>query len=476
MGMNTFRKQSLETAETSLYLRQIFIAWVGRVRMIRNRNTLETSREHVVALDCIEDAITAAAPENATRSSVSLDGETLTIANTTYDLSEYEELVLVGGGKAAGGITHALESLLGEWSVDGLIITKQAVDTTTVRNVTGDHPLPSQRNVDATTALLELVNSADEDTFVLFVLTGGASALLSAPADDLTLNDLQETTERLLEGGVPIEELNAVRKHLSESKGGQFARRAAPATVTGLLLSDVVGNDLSTIGSGPTVPDKTTFADALAVFDRHDIDPPAAIRDHLKAGVNGQIPETPFPDDPVFDTVANHLIGDNGTALDAARSIASDTGYEILSLSSRLRGEAREVAKTLVAIGEEIAVTGNPVEPPVVVLGGGECTVSITEDRGQGGPNQELILSGALELEDNMVLAAVDTDGEDGSADVAGAITDAEMVTDTGLAREHLNENDAGTYLSERGAMIETGPTGTNVNDIVVLVVPEQDT
>ncbi|WP_336338634.1 glycerate kinase type-2 family protein [Haloarcula brevis] len=441
--------------------------------MIRNRAELAADSGHEVALDCIEAAVDAAAPDVATRSAVSRDGQTLTVGESTYDLDEYGDIVVVGGGKAAGGVTRVLESVLGDSLGGGHIVAKQAVDTETVRCTVGDHPLPSDRNVEATVDILDAVDAADADTLVLFVLTGGASALLSAPAGDLTLADLQTTTDRLLDGGVPIGEVNAVRKHLSDLKGGHIARRAAPATVAGLLISDVVGNDLSTIGSGPSVPDETTYADALGVFERYDLSPPPAVRDHLEAGRDGRIPETPFPDDPTFDRVANHLIGDNATALDAAAAVAQEAGYDPLVLTSRLRGEAREVAHPLVAIAEEAAATGTPVEPPAVFLAGGETTVTVTGDGGRGGPNQELVLSGALAHDGDAVIAAVDTDGEDGSSDVAGAIADATDVEDRERAREALLANDAGTYLSEIGATVETGPTGTNVNDVVVLVVPD---
>jgi len=441
--------------------------------MIRNRAVLAASPVHEVALDCIEAAVDAAAPDVATRAAINRDGETLTIGETTYDLGSYTDILVVGGGKAAGGVTRALESILGDSLSGGHIVVKQAVDTATVRSSIGDHPLPSDRNVAATTDILETVDGADEDTLVLFVLTGGASALLSAPAGDLTLDDLQTTTDQLLSGGVPIEEINAVRKHLSDLKGGQIARRAAPATVAGLLLSDVVGNDLSTIGSGPSVPDETTYEDALGVFDRYDLSPTPAVREHLEAGRGGAISETPFPDDPVFDRVTNHLIGDNATALDAAAAVAQDAGYESLMLTSRLRGEAREVAKPLVAIAEEVTATGTPVEPPAVLLAGGETTVTVSGDGGQGGPNQEFVLSGALAHDGDAVIAAVDTDGEDGSSDVAGAIADATVIDDRERAREALLANDAGSYLTAVNATIETGPTGTNVNDVAVIVIPD---
>ncbi|MGB9933709.1 glycerate kinase type-2 family protein [Haloarcula amylolytica] len=439
--------------------------------MIRNRSALADSPAHEVALDCLEAAVDAAAPAVATKSAIERGSETLTIGETAYDLDNYSDIVIVGGGKATGGVTRALESILGDALSGGHVVVKQTVDTETVRSSVGDHPLPSDRNVEATADMLETVDEADEDTLVLFVLTGGASALLSAPAGELTLKDLQTTTDRLLSGGVPIEEINAVRKHLSDLKGGQIARRAAPATVAGLLISDVVGNDLSTIGSGPSAPDETTYEDALGVFERHDLTPPPAVRAHLEAGRDGRISETPFPDDSAFDRVTNHLIGDNATALDAAAAVAEEAGYEPLVLTSRLRGEAREVAKSLVAIAEEATATGTPVKPPAVLLAGGETTVTVTGDGGQGGPNQEFVLSGALDHDGDAVIAAIDTDGEDGSSDVAGAIADGTVVDDRERARDALLANDAGSYLSEIEATVETGPTGTNVNDVAVIVV-----
>lgn len=445
--------------------------------MISNRNRLVTSPEREIALDCIEAAIEAAAPEIATRSGVTVDGDTLSIGDATYDLEAYEDVLVVGGGKAAGGVSQTLESMLGDRITDGLIVTKQPAEIEYVRTVVGDHPLPSQRNVEATAELLELVRTADEETLVLFVLTGGASALLTAPAGKVTLAELRETTELLLEGGVPIEEINAVRKHLSVSKGGQLAREAAPATVVGLLLSDVVGNDLSTIGSGPSVPDDTTYADALTVFEQYDLDPPDPVRNHLTDGTGGELRETPLSDDPVFGRVQNALLGDNKMALDAARDSISDTEYKPLVLSSRLRGEASEVAKAGIAIAEEIAATGTPIEPPAVLIAGGETTASVSGKGGQGGPNQEFVLSAALERVDDVVVAAVDSDGEDGSTDAAGAIADGTTVNgEIERAQAHLNANDAGTYLSEINATIETGATGTNVNDILVLVVQESAT
>ncbi|WP_313693516.1 glycerate kinase type-2 family protein [Halorarum halobium] len=445
--------------------------------MIENRDALGDGDARELALDCVAAAIEAASPERATRDAVSLDGDVLAVADAAYDLSAYEDVLVVGGGKAAHGVASALESVLGDRITDGLVVTKHDADLDRVRPVTGDHPLPTERNVEATTELLDTLAAAGSGTLVLFVVTGGASSLLTAPAGDLTVEDVRATTEQLLEGGAPIDAVNGVRKHLSAVKGGRAARAAAPATVVTLALSDVVGNDLSTVGSGPTVPDDTTFSDALATFDRHGLTPSPAVSDHLEAGVAGRVAETPFGDDPTVGGAGSHLLCDNAVALEAARSVAADAGHAPVVLSSRLRGEAREVGTAFAGIAEECAVGGDPVEPPAVILAGGECTVTVADDPGEGGPNQEFVLSGALALTEQAVVAAVDTDGEDGSSDVAGAIADHGTVGDADRARasEHLDANDAGTYLSPIGATIRTGPTGTNVNDVMVAVVPERE-
>jgi hydroxypyruvate reductase len=441
--------------------------------VITNRETIIKSPAHEVAIDCIELAINAVQPESVTNAAVRLDNNTLRVTDAEYDLTTYDRAVIVGGGKAAAGITDALEPLIEDHLSGGIIVTKHRSMSTDIEYTAGDHPIPTETNIEATSELLEVVQAGDERTLVLFILTGGASALLTDPAGEISVDDIQTVTEQLLESGVPIQDINAVRKHLSDIKGGRLARRAAPATVVGLIMSDVVGNDLSTIGSGPTVPDETTYSDALDVFEENDITPPDAVHAHIKTGIANQIPETPFPDDPAFHHVENHLIADNKTALDAARSVAKNAGYTPTVFSKSMSGEAKQAAKPFVDVCEEIAATGHPIEPPGVLLAGGECTVTVSGNSGDGGPNQEFALSAALELTEDVVISAVDTDGEDGSSDVAGAIVDAETVTDPASARFHLKKNDAGTYLAKKNARIRTGPTGTNVNDLFVGVIPK---
>jgi len=442
--------------------------------MIHDRNTLTSTPARELALDCLQAGIEAADPARAVRERVTVADRQLKIGPAVYDLDAFDDVLVVGGGKATGRVVSALSDLLADQLSGGVIVTDTATEIAGVETIVGDHPIPSERGESGARRVLERAERAGGDTLVLAVLTGGGSALLPAPAGDIALDDLQRVTDALLSAGATIDEINAVRKHCSAIKGGRLAAAAAPATVVGLLVSDVVGDDPSVIASGPTVPDSTTYADAVAVLDRYEIDAPT-VRSHLDAGRRGERSETPGPGDPVFDGVETVSLADAWTALDAARDVASEAGYEPLVLSSRVRGEARETALTHVAVAEEIAATGHPIDPPAIVLSGGEATVTVTGD-GSGGPNQEFALAAAIEQADSdlladAVVAAVDTDGIDGASDVAGAIVDGETVEDAAAAKSALDDNDAGGYFGTRDALIETGPTGTNVNDLRVLVV-----
>ena len=437
--------------------------------MIEERTSLARTPTHDLALNCVEAGIEAATPERVVRDRVSVEADRLRIADADYDLSAYDDVVVLGGGKAAGGVAAALEDVLGNRLDGGVVVTSEPVETDRIDVAVGDHPVPSESGLDGARRVLDRAAAADEATLVLAVVTGGGSALMPAPVSGVGLSTLRTVTELLLECGASIDEINAVRKHCSRLKGGHLARTANPASVIGLVISDVVGDDLSVIASGPTAPDGSTYADALAVLDRYDVAAPD-VRLHLEHGKAGKYPETPAPDDPVLERVDNHALANSWTALDAAREVARDAGYEPLILASGVRGEAREAARTHVAVAEEALGTGNPVEPPAVVLSGGETTVTV-EGSGAGGPNQEFALAAGLEIPDGAVLACVDTDGIDGSGEAAGALVDSSTVADREAARDALATNDAGRYLGERDSLIETGPTGTNVNDLRVLVV-----
>jgi len=447
--------------------------------MIHDRETLARTERHGHALDAVEAGVAAAHPQAVIERTVRLDGTRLRIADETFDLDAYDELVVLGGGNAAGHVAAALETVLDGHIDRGLVVTDDPVETGVVEVVEGTHPLPTEANVEGTRTLLELAESVSGDDLVLVVITGGGSALLCAPIEELSVEQYRDVTDQLLRSGATIDEINAVRKHVSQLKGGQLARTLAPARTASLIFSDVVGNRLDVIASGPIAPDTSTFADAVAVRDRFDLSLPEAVDRRFERGLDGEISETPGEGDDVFAGVSNHVLADGRTALDAAAATCEDRGYEPVVLSSQIEGEAREVAKVHVGIGRECLDAGDPFEPPVALLSGGETTVTVRGD-GTGGPNQEFALSAAIALsgDEGPLVASVDTDGVDGATDAAGALVDAEAApgNERERARNALRDNDAYTFLKEQGRLVETGPTGTNVNDLRVLLVGEPST
>jgi hydroxypyruvate reductase len=321
---------------------------------------------------------------------------------------------------------------------------------------------------------LKELNARD---LLIVLISGGASALLPAPVEPITLSDKQQTTDLLLRAGADITELNTVRKHLSALKGGNLAALAYPATTISLVLSDVIGDRLDVIGSGPTVPDSSTFSDAFAVIQKYKLTRriPKAVRRRLEAGAAGKAPETPKPGDPLFRNVHNVVIGSNRLSLEAAAGQAKALGYRTLILSSTMQGEAREVARVHAQILREVHLSGHPLRRPACILSGGETTVTVTGS-GKGGRNQEFALAAAIDiagLNDALVLSA-GTDGTDGPTDAAGAIATGDTVKRAaalGLdARKHLCTNDAYPFFDALCDLIRTGPTGTNVMDIHLLL------
>ena len=420
----------------------------------------------------IEAGIDAAHPRSVIADAVAVEDGILSVGDSEYPL-EFEQVVVLGGGNAAGTAAAALEAVLGDALDGGVVVTDNPVDTETVEIIEGTHPLPSAANVTGTERVLSYGRDAGPETLVVVVITGGGSALLARPVDGVALAALREVTETLLAAGASVGELNAVRKHLSSVKGGQLAEALAPATTIGLLFSDVVGNREDVIASGPLTPDETTYADAVAVLERYGIDPPEAVEEVLAAGQRGERPETPAPDDGEFEHVDTDILADNRTALTAAAASLEADGYPAKILSDEIEGEASDVGQVHAAIAESCRTHEQPFPPPVALLSGGETTVTVDGD-GLGGPNQEFALAAALTL-DSGIVAAVDTDGLDGPSGVAGALLDAESVEDESRASEALDRNDAQSYLSERGGVVETGRTGTNVNDLRVVVVDTAD-
>jgi glycerate 2-kinase len=393
------------------------------------------------------------------------------------------ELYVVGAGKAGAAMARAAEEVLRGRIASGLVMVKEGytgtggIPLTRVAICEAGHPVPDERGVSATTRLLEIVSGARVGDMVICLISGGGSALLTAPAEGISLEDVQETTRLLLRSGATINELNTVRKHLSRVSGGQLARSAAPAHVLSLILSDVTGSPLDVIASGPTAPDPTTYADALGIIERHglltEISP--AVRAHLQAGVAGDIEETPKPGEALFNRVTNRLVASNVLAVEAAADHARALGLDTLIGSTYLEGEAREVGSALAGIAKEIVTYGRPVRRPGCVLFGGETTVTVRGD-GVGGRNTELALGAALALEGwgpDVVVASLATDGGDGTSPSAGAIADGTTIDrgkSLGLdAHSALARNDSYSYWQALGDAIMTGPTGTNVNDVMAV-------
>jgi len=384
--------------------------------------------------------------------------------------------VVVGAGKAAAAMARAVEQ---HWDGDleGLVVTRyeHAVPTQHIEVVEASHPVPDQAGMDASKRILETVSGLSEDDLVLCLISGGGSALLSLPAEGLSLDDKQQVTNALLRSGATITEMNCVRKHLSAIKGGRLAMACHPAKVVSLIISDVPGDDLSSIASGATVPDPTTYDDARAVFDKYDISLPPAV----EALFTAKPDETPKPGDARFDNVENILIATPQMSLEAAAAVARDAGYTPMILSDRVEGESRDVAAVHCAIARQVLSYGQPLKAPAVILSGGETTVTIRNKGGRGGRNSEFLLALAIALDGLQRVHAIacDTDGIDGSEDNAGAV----IGPDTLARAEALSLNakafqashDAYSFFEKMGDLVVSGPTLTNVNDFRAIIIED---
>ena len=422
-----------------------------------------------------------------------LDGDILHIDTETqrcaYDLSRYRHLWLLGAGKASARMALGLEGLLGDRIAGGCVVVKDGYEESLARVtlLTAGHPVPDDRSSAAAGKLLELAGAAGPDDLVLVVLSGGGSALAAAPYAEnghaVTLADKQAVTRALLACGATIQEINCVRKKLSAIKGGRLAKALAPAQSVTLILSDVVGDDLPSIASGPTVADDTTAVQALAVLERYGLAPhlPPAVTALVRAMAEGAVAAGPDADDPCFATARTVVVGSNVQALLAARDAARSLGYAALVLTSRLTGEAREVAHLFSGLARDIVAHGVPLARPACIIAGGETTVTL-RGKGLGGRNQELALAfledlfrGSRDIGEAVLLAAA-TDGGDGPTGAAGAFASRAVLErglDLGLQPATLlADNDAYHYFSRLGQLLVTGPTKTNVCDITLLVSP----
>lgn len=435
-------------------------------------------RAHARAI--FDAGVAAADPGRCVHQALAVTGDALRCGPLRLPLNTISSLRLVGAGKATAAMAAAAEAILGDRIDCGAINIPSgpAQPLARVETFAAGHPVPDEAGVAGARRQLELLAGLDPDSLVLGLFSGGGSALLPAPADGLTLAEKQETTRLLLACGATIDEINALRKHLSAIKGGLLARAAAPARVIALLLSDVIGDPLDTIASGPTHPDATTFGDCLTIVDRYDLrrQLPASVRQHLEAGARGERPETPKPRDPCFARAESLVIGNNRLAIDAAAHQAQALGYEVLVLTSRLQGEARQAAASLVAIAQETAEANRPIARPACLIASGETTVTLRGD-GKGGRNQELALAAALQLSgwSAITLLSGGTDGIDGPTDAAGALADGQTVSRAqaqGLdARAFLERHDSYSFFAALDDLVITGPTGTNVMDLQIILI-----
>lgn len=439
-------------------------------------------------LDIFNAALAAADPYDAVLKAAGLERDQLKIAGANYDLGAFERIIVVGAGKATARMAAAVEALLGDRISAGLIVVKHGhtAPLRTIAQVEAAHPVPDHAGITGTQRILQMLRDADEKTLVICLLSGGASALLIAPADGVTLQDKQEATRLLLNAGASINELNAVRKHLSMVKGGRLAQAAYPAQLLTLILSDVIGDPLDVIASGPTSPDNSTFADAWAVIEKFGLRDklPPRVADHLQRGCAGQVAETVKAGDPCLQKTHNVIVAGILQALAAATAKAEQLGFATQTISAELQGEASNAAG-LLAQAARAGLGSMQAGARRCLLSGGETTVTV-RGSGMGGRNQELALAFALEIEGDrgVSMLSAGTDGSDGPNDAAGAMVDgstAARARNLGIdPRSHLDNNDSYTFFQQFDALsgahshFKTGPTGTNVMDIQIVLLAKQ--
>jgi glycerate 2-kinase len=450
---------------------------------------MSEASEHarIIAVTLALEGISAADPVKAVKSFLEVKGDELLLKDGTK-IPLRGKVVVVGSGKATGGMAQGVEEVLKDRVTGGVIsipeelVEKYSTLLARIKVMGATHPRASRKSVEAGRKIVESVQGLSSGDVVIALFSGGGSALSELPVEGVDIEEIGEFSIELMKAGANITELNTVRKHLSRFKGGWLAKHSSPATVVCLMVSDVVGDRMDIIASGPTVPDPTTYQDAVGVVKKYGLwdKAPPSIKKVLTDGLNGILPETPKPGDPIFEKVYNRVVASNIISLSAMAKKAMEMGYNTLILTSLLEGEAREVGRVLASISKEVLKTGNPVGIPAVILAGGETTVTV-RGRGQGGRNQELALSAAIALRgiERVALASIGSDGRDGPTDVAGAVVDGytyQKAIEAGIRPEdYLENNDSYTFFEKVGGHIKTGYTGTNVNDLIVVVVEREN-
>ena len=432
------------------------------------------------ALVIFDAGLKAADPDAVIRRRICRHGELLDVAGHGYDLSQYRNIYVVGAGKASARMAQAVEALLENRIAGSAVLVKYGykVPTKKVKILEAGHPVPDYAGLEATADVIGLVKGADKNDLIVCLISGGGSALLSCPREGVSLKDKQQITDWLLKSGARIEEINAVRKHISQVKGGGLARSAYPATVVSLIMSDVVDDPIETIASGPTAPDPSTFSDCARILEQYELWEriPHGAREVLENGIRGELAETPKQDDAIFLKVTNVVLGNNRLAMLGARQRARELGYHSSILSGSIEGEARDAAVFHIAVAKEILASGEPIARPACLVSGGETTVTVRGE-GRGGRNQEFALAAALAIDgsEGIVVLSGGTDGTDGPTDAAGGVVDGKTMQrarDKGLdGRAHLQKNDSYPFLQATGDLLVTGPTFTNVMDLRLILV-----
>jgi len=447
--------------------------------MIRfDRSGMRAGFGRDLVLDLLERGFVAIDPKRTVSEALARDGDGLRVGGSDFDLSG-RRVWTIALGKAAVPMAEAASELIGPASVGGIAVTRygHGGSVSGLRVLEAGHPIPDENGVRAAEAIADFADGIGRDDLVLCLLSGGGSALLAAPPEGVSLEDLAETTRLLLRSGATIDEVNTVRRHLSTLQGGRLARRLHPATVVSLVLSDVIGDALESVASGPTVPDPTGFDDAIGVLRRWRLWErlPTGVHDHLTRGAEDRLDDTPKPGDPVFRESVVEVIGNNATFLDAVERSAREQGLGVLRVPEPLVGEARDVGREL---GRRAADVADGRMDRTLLVAGGETTVTV-RGGGRGGRNQELALAAALMLDDveGVCVAALATDGSDGVTEAAGGIVDGATI---GLARragiepdEALADNDSHPVLAASGDLLFTGPTRTNVADVCVALIAQ---
>ena len=430
-------------------------------------------------------AIDAVDPQKAIQNHLQRNGEILTLQsdNTTiasYDLNSFDNIYIVGAGKATSPMALAVEEILGDRISSGCICVKYdyTTDLKKIEIIEASHPIPDANGMIGAEKILQILNKAGEKDLVISLISGGGSALLPLPPESISLNEKRETTDLLLKCGASIHEINSIRKHLSLVKGGNLAKAAYPATVINCMISDVVGDNMDVIASGPFVADNSTFEYANSVIKKYDLISriPETVSEYLQDGNNGKLEENPNESDSIFSKIRNQIIASNIIALKAAKNVAESLNYNTVILSSLIEGDTADVSLWHSRIAKEILASSNPIPKPACIISGGETTVTVTGN-GLGGRNMEFAIQGAVQIDgyNEIAIASVGTDGTDGPTDAAGAIADGftiKRAVEKELDIEaYIENNDSYHFFKEIGDLVITGPTNTNVMDIRIVLI-----